>query len=242
MKKKDRKYKMCIEAQPIYRIFIDFCEDLYMKKILGTRVKRSADDFLKKFKEKHPNEPTPDRTWVYKMAKSPYYDFNAKWLPSTKGFKDNKSKDERSRPVKYNDIDQRPNKKLLRSFPGNFEIDSVIGKREDKQALLTMIDISTGDFYSGLYNRTMQGFANTFAVVIKNNDLKINTLTMDNGGENNLLFTILPFEKLYNCKPYNSGQKGTLENKHRIVRRVIPKGISLDNYDSRWYPEIKHIC
>ena len=53
---------------------------------------------------------------------------------------------------------------------------------------------------------------------------------MDNGGENNMLGTILPFHKLFNCKPYNSGQKGTLENKHRIVRRVIPKGISLDNY------------
>ncbi|MCK5866802.1 MAG: hypothetical protein KAG14_00240, partial [Mycoplasmataceae bacterium] len=111
-------------------------------------------------------------------------------------------------------------------------IDSVIGKREDKQTLLTLIDIHTGDFYSALYDRTMRDFAKTFARIIKNNVLEINTLTMENGGENNMLSTVLEFDKLFNCKPYNSGQKGTLENKHRIVGRVIPKGISFDNYNS----------
>ena len=74
----DREYKMCIEAQPIYRVFINFCESLYKKKIVRRFAKRSADEFLKEFKKIHPLEPTPDRTWIYKMAKSPYYDFDAK--------------------------------------------------------------------------------------------------------------------------------------------------------------------
>ena len=52
---------------------------------------------------------------------------------------------------------------------------------------------------------------------------------MDNGGENNKLSEIIDVSKLFNCDSYNSGQKGTL-NAHRIIRRIIPKGISMDNY------------
>ena len=76
-RKMEREYKMCIQAQPIYRVFIDFCESLYKKKIVRRFAKCSADEFLKEFKKIHPFEPTPDRTWIYKMAKSPYYDFDA---------------------------------------------------------------------------------------------------------------------------------------------------------------------
>jgi len=53
---------------------------------------------------------------------------------------------------------------------------------------------------------------------------------MDNGGENNLLYTIINENKLYNCHAYCSGEKGTLENKHRLIRRIIKKGLSMDAY------------
>lgn len=119
---------------------------------------------------------------------------------------------------------------MLRSKPGNFEIDSVIGKRTDKQALLSLIDLHTGKFYIRLYNRTMQGFRNALKELMLINDIRINTLTMDNGGENNLLHEIVDVSKLYNCHAYCSGEKGTLENKHRILRRVIPKSVSMDIY------------
>ena len=32
--KMNREYKTCIQAQPIYRVFIDFCESLYKKKLI----------------------------------------------------------------------------------------------------------------------------------------------------------------------------------------------------------------
>ena len=35
---------------------------------------------------------------------------------------------------------------------------------------------------------------------------------------------------MFNCNPYRSGEKGTLENKHRIVRRILFKSESLDKY------------
>ena len=55
---------------------------------------------------------------------------------------------------------------------------------------------------------------------------------MDNGGENNMLHEILPRETMFNCHPYCSGEKGTLENKHRIVRRIFHKSESLDKYSN----------
>lgn len=115
-------------------------------------------------------------------------------------------------------------------MPGNFEIDGVIGKREDKQALLTLIDIHSGDFYSRFFDRTMEGFKESLNYLITHENLDIKTLTMDNGGENNKLHEILPRDIMFNCHPYCSGEKGTLENKHRIVRRILKKSVSLDAY------------
>ena len=141
-----------------------------------------------------------------------------------------KSDEEASKPRKYNPIEERQDKVELRSVPGNFEIDSVIGKRTDETALLTMIDIHTGDFYIQKYDRKAKGFAEALKLTIKRYRLSIKTLTMDNGGENNLLHTIIDESKLYNCHAYCSGEKGTLENKHRLIRRIIKKGQSMDNY------------
>lgn len=36
--------------------------------------------------------------------------------------------------------------------------------------------------------------------------------------------------KLYYCDPGKSGQKGSLENNHRYIRRFIPKGVSFNDY------------
>ncbi len=40
----------------------------------------------------------------------------------------------------------------------------------------------------------------------------------------------IPKSKVYYCDPRQSGQKGSLENNHRFIRRYIPKGFSFDNY------------
>lgn len=215
----------------MYLTFVDFCDQLFNKKILNKKVTRSAQEYIKEFKKAYPDEPCPKKSWVYYMAKSVHYKFSLKWLPTKKKEKLYlKSDDERKKPEKYNSIEDRPTKEELRVAPGNFEIDSVIGKRTDKQALLTLIDIHNGNFYSAFYNRTMIDFKDVLKALIDENNQEIKTLTMDNGGENNMLHEIISRDKMFNCHPYCSREKGTLENKHRIVRRVIPKGKSLDFY------------
>ena len=229
--KMNRAYNYAIHAQSIYSEFTSFCKHLFNTKILNKKIKRSIDEYIKEFKKAFPEGDYPRRAWAYEMAKSIHYDFKKSWLPKKK-WKELpiKSDEEASKPRKYNPIEDRPDKALLRDVPGNFEIDSVIGKRTDKTALLTLIDIHTGDFYIQKYNRKALGFAKALQESIRKYRISIKTLTMDNGGENNLLHTIVNKTRLYNCRAYCSGEKGTLENKHRLIRRIIKKGASIDNY------------
>lgn len=222
-----RSFLIANECEVVYQKFINFVNLLYKQLILGVRVKRSVDEYIKEFKKAYPTENYPRRSWVYKMAKSEHYSFKMSWLPSMKPKYFQK---EQVRMSKYNSIENRDDKNILRQNQGNFEIDSVIGKTNDKTALLTLIDIKTGDFYCRKYDRTAKGFKNSLASIISSNKLKILTLTMDNGSETKLLHELLPTSKLFNCHAYCSGEKGTLENRHRIVRRLIPKYVSLDKY------------
>jgi IS30 family transposase len=66
------------------------------------------------------------------------------------------------------------------------------------------------------------------------------TLTLDN----DLLFQMhKTLEKLLNvpiyfCHPYHSWEKGSVENRNKIIRQFIPKGSDLSRYDKN---EIKAV-
>ena len=44
------------------------------------------------------------------------------------------------------------------------------------------------------------------------------------------ILTISPNIHLFFCHPYSSFEKGSIENNHELIRRVIPKGVSLKPY------------
>lgn len=57
------------------------------------------------------------------------------------------------------------------------------------------------------------------------------SITTDNGSE----FASLPTHltdicKTYYCRAYTASDRGTNENQNRIIRRFIPKGVSLEHY------------
>ncbi|WLP85305.1 hypothetical protein [Mycoplasma seminis] len=47
---------------------------------------------------------------------------------------------------------------------------------------------------------------------------------MDNGLENSELHKVKSIKEFYVCDPYSSWQKGSLENAHKEIRKIIPKG------------------
>lgn len=67
-------------------------------------------------------------------------------------------------------------------------------------------------------------------------------LLTDNGHEFiklNELSTLLPKTNIFYCHPYSSCEKGSIENNHELIRRVIPQGVSLKVYTQN---EINKLC
>lgn len=67
-------------------------------------------------------------------------------------------------------------------------------------------------------------------------------LLTDNGSEFiNIeeILSVSPNINLFYCHPYSSYEKGSLENNHELIRRVIPKGVSLKPYTQK---ELNLLC
>ena len=67
-------------------------------------------------------------------------------------------------------------------------------------------------------------------------------LLTDNGKEfyvEKEILTMASNVNLFYCHPYSSYEKGSIENNHELIRRVIPKGISLKPYNQK---ELNLLC
>lgn len=66
-------------------------------------------------------------------------------------------------------------------------------------------------------------------------------LLTDNGSEfKNVtrIIEVFPNINIYYCHPYSSFEKGNIENNHELLRRVIPKSVSLKPYNQQDYNKI----
>lgn len=113
---------------------------------------------------------------------------------------------------------------------GHLEIDSILGKRNEQDSIISVVDRCTrkvwlikADYKNEYYiNNLIYNF-------IVNNNIVVRSITTDNGLE----FSTLGIAakklgvKLYKCDPYCSFQRGSNERMNAIVRRYIPKGSSL---------------
>jgi IS30 family transposase len=126
-------------------------------------------------------------------------------------------------------IGLRPKYIEKRDEPGHLEIDSIIGKKNEQQAIISIVDRCTRrlwlikaeyryDYYT----------ANLIYKYIIKNDIEVKSITVDNGLE----FKALGIAakrlgvKLYKCDTYCSFQRGTNERTNALVRRYLPKGTS----------------
>lgn len=131
--------------------------------------------------------------------------------------------------INARDLKYRPGEANLRLEKGHFEADTVIGKREDKFVLFTLLNCKTRELYIALTKRDAKSINKALKMLIRKYNLEIKTLTVDNGSENTLIHKVVGKKKIFKCKPYASYQKGSIENAHRYIRRFIPKGKSFDS-------------
>lgn len=84
----------------------------------------------------------------------------------------------------------------------------------------------------------------TFNNILKSNKLNklIELLLTDNGHEFiglDKLTQVIGHTNIYYCHPYSSYEKGSIENNHEFIRRIIPQGVSLNIYTEE---DIKLMC
>jgi transposase, IS30 family len=128
-------------------------------------------------------------------------------------------------------IEQRPAELETRQDFGHWEIDTVIGKRSDDQALLTITERKTRQELVILLARKDTLSVQTGLVELKERfgpsfSQVFRSITADNGSEfADLAALVEPWNsEVYFSHPYSSWERGTNERHNGLLRRFIPKG------------------
>lgn len=136
-------------------------------------------------------------------------------------------------------IELRPESVELREEFGHWEFDTVVGsKNENEPCTVTLTERKTrnciwikaadhtADAVQEAIQRVMSHFESVAAAVFK-------TVTGDNGSEFARLIELTSQgTKVYFTHPYSSWEKGTNECHIKLLRRFIPKGVSMAKYSS----------
>ena len=153
-----------------------------------------------------------------------------------------KNKQEKSRRNKRNlgkSIEERPEYIDLREEFGHWEIDSVIGKKNENEPVVMSLTerklrISvwlkvrnhSAEAVDEAVNGLIDSFGDRYNEVFK-------SITSDNGSEfANLSSLEQRGIDIYFTHPYTSCEKGTVECHNKLLRRFIPKGKSISDYSA----------
>ncbi|MGI8419965.1 MAG: IS30 family transposase [Candidatus Levyibacteriota bacterium] len=141
-------------------------------------------------------------------------------------------------------IDLRPKAVAKRKQIGHWETDNVIGKQTDKTALSVTVERV---MHITLINKLHDRSAATKTLIVGKRlnqfpDKSKKTLTADNGSENSKHkeLTALTAIPVFFCHPYHSWERGTVENTNGIIRRYIPKGVSIDTISDEYIAALEY--
>ena len=141
-------------------------------------------------------------------------------------------------------IDVRPKSVEKRNQVGHWETDNIIGKATDKTALSVTVErVTRLTLLNKLPNRTTIGKTEAVVSRLVMFPKKFKrTLTVDNGAENtnHQQITKETDMQVYFCHPYHSWEKGTVENMNGRIRRLIPKGVSIDTITDEYIRAVEH--
>ena len=127
-------------------------------------------------------------------------------------------------------ISLRPKYINKRDELGHLEIDSIIGKRNEYDSIISIVDRCSRRVWliKSEYKNEYYTDKIIYDYIIRN-EIEVKSITVDNGLEFQALgLTAKKLGvKLYKCDPYCSFQRGTNERTNALVRRWIPKGYSM---------------
>lgn len=130
-------------------------------------------------------------------------------------------------------IDLRPKEVLKRKHSGHWETDNMEGTKTDLKVLSVTAERMTRVILLSMLD-DRKSMTKVDAVTQRINEfpkeVKL-SLTADNGAENtnHKVITDKLDIPVYFCHPYHSWEKGTVENRIKKIRRILPKHQSLDD-------------
>ncbi|AWX70035.1 hypothetical protein DP067_01475 [Mycoplasmopsis anatis] len=132
-----------------------FRENRFSKDFTKRAIKVSAKALVNKFKKHYPNSPCPTTSTVYKCLKSNEFSLSIDILQflSVGKYRKRVIKTQKSSLKNAIRIHQRPEEANNRTTEGHYELDTVIGKREDKYCLVTVLDRKSRRLYSVGHDR-----------------------------------------------------------------------------------------
>lgn len=135
----------------------------------------------------------------------------------------------------------RPKHIESREELGHLEIDSIVGKRNEYASIISIVDrCSRVVWLIKTEAKNEYYIMNLIHKYIEKNEIKVKSITVDNGLE----FKALGIAakrlgvKLYKCDPYCSFQRGSNERANGLVRRYIPKGKSMYQLEQEYLDDI----
>lgn len=160
-------------------------------------------------------------------------------LPEKLSRNTKKEKVRKHKRILGDSIELRPENVELREEFGHWEVDTVVGsKHEDEPCTVTMVERKTreaiwikasdhtADGVQAAIQSVMVQFGSMASAVFK-------TVTGDNGSEfARLAELVSQGTKVYFTHPYSSWEKGTNECHNKLLRRFIPKGVSMAGYSA----------
>lgn len=152
---------------------------------------------------------------------------------------------------KQSTIENRPEDILERNEFGHWEMDSVIGLKTSKKALLVLTERKTRYERIFLVDRGSQPVVqalNKLERKLKSNfNIIFKSITVDNGTEfsdyDGMVNSVYKRKgkrlKIYYCHPYSSFERGSNENQNRYIRRWFPKGMSFDHTNEKMINKVE---
>ena len=188
-----------------------------------------------KYHEKH--LPHVSKDTIYRYLRSPY--------GKVIGLQLTKKKYRKKRPkvTQLEDrvfIDKRPQVIEKRVRVGDIELDFIVSGRGGNGVLMVAVDRKIRVVFMELILQVTVDNVHAACQRIKRRFPELKSLTLDNDilfQMHKTLQTLLNVP-IYFCHPYHSWEKGSVENKNKMIRQFIPKGNNLSQYDK---DEIKAI-
>lgn len=127
------------------------------------------------------------------------------------------------------DISERPQEISARNTFGDWEADTVVSARGGKSCLAVFVERKTRLYkIVKMKNKSANEMLSATIKALKH--FTVRTITYDNGSENvnHYLVNQILGCKSYFCRPYRSSDKGSIENRNKILRQFLPKKTNFD--------------